>query len=94
MTDEEKIAACVLNARQNGRKMVVLVAVEPNTKEISHIGLGLVAELEKDPSEAHLISLPKRDADMLLFDLANALQGKSEPIEQVAATLLKKGPNA
>lgn len=92
MTDEEKIATACLNARQNGRKLVVLTAVDKDTNEVSHVGIGLVEELER--GEGKLISLPKRDADLLLIDLANALNGKSERIEQVAVSLLKKGPNA
>lgn len=94
MTDEEKLAAACLNARQNGRKVIVLTAVEPGTREVTYVGLGLVEEIERDPSKAHLISLPKRDADLLLFDLSNALGGKSEPVEQMAESLLKKGPRA
>jgi hypothetical protein len=94
VTDEEKLAAACLNARQNGRKVIVLTAMDHSAREVSFVGIGLVEEIESNPSAAHIISLPKRDADLLLLDLSNALSGKSQPIEILADTLLKKGPRA
>lgn len=89
----EMIQTAAMASKMAGRKVCVFAASK-NGEVADYIGLCMVDEVLTDPANAALISLPRRDAELLLSDLQQTLEGKLQNVDEAALLATKKAAKA
>lgn len=94
MTDEELVTGAAMAAKAAGRAVTVFCASRNPEEGVEHVGIALTEEILKDPKTAYVISLPRREALLLLADLEAALHGRFQTVEAALTKSMAKGPKA
>lgn len=83
------IQTAAMAAKMAGRKVCVFAASKGG-EVADYIGLAMVDDVLNDPDNAFLISLPRRDAELLLGDLQQTLEGKLGTADEAMAEVIAR----
>lgn len=89
----EAIEKAAMVAQSMGRSLFVFLASKDG-KLAEYVGIAFVEEVLKSPMTANIITLPRRDALLLMSDLESALGGEFQSIDEALRKVAAKGPKA